>query len=126
LRNQYDARVAQWEQAKVLYERAVTNAFGEASSALVAHERLARAEEQQARTVAAYQQAVKLSNERYVAGLAGYLDVLQAEQQLYPAENALAQIRLNRLANFVQLYKALGGGWNVPDPDWVRSASTSR
>jgi multidrug efflux system outer membrane protein len=126
LKNQYDARVAQWEQAKVLYERAVTSAFGEASSALVAHERLARAEEQQSRTVAAYVEAVKLSNQRYVAGLASYLDVLQAEQQLFPAENTLAQIRLNRLANFVQLYKALGGGWNIQDPAWVRTASTSR
>jgi len=126
LKNQYDARVAQWEQAKVLYERAVTSAFGEASSALVAHERLARAEEQQARTVAAYVEAVKLSNQRYVAGLASYLEVLQVEQQLFPAENTLAQIRLNRLANFVQLYKALGGGWNIQDPAWVRTASTSR
>jgi len=121
LKNQYDVRAAQWEQAKVAYERAVTSGFSEASSALVAHERLERAEEQQARTVAAYQDAVRLSRERYLAGLASYLDVLQAEQQLFPAENALAQVRFNRLANFVQLYKALGGGWKVEDPSWLRS-----
>jgi multidrug efflux system outer membrane protein len=116
LKNQYDARVAQWEQAKVVYERAVTSAFGEVSSALVAHEKLARFEEQQARTVAAYQDAVRLSSQRYLAGLASYLDVLQAEQQLFPAENALARARFERLANFVQLYKALGGGWSLDDP----------
>jgi multidrug efflux system outer membrane protein len=123
LKNQYDARVAQWEQARVQYERTVTNAFAEASSAIVAHQKLAEAEKEQARAVAAFRQAVTLSNQRYVAGFAGYLDVLQAEQNLFPAENALALLRFNRLANFVQLYKALGGGWNVQDPTWVRPGS---
>ena len=66
------------------YERAVTNAFGEVSSALVAHQKLAQAEKEQARAVAAYRQAVTLSNQRYVVGLRGYLDVLQAEQQSLP------------------------------------------
>ncbi len=125
LKNQYDVRVAQWEQAKTQYERAVTNAFGEASSAIVAHQKLAQAEKEQARAVAAYRQAVTLSNQRYVSGFAGYLDVLQAEQNLFPAENALAQIRFNRLANFIQLYKALGGGWNLSDPAWARPDATS-
>ncbi len=100
------------------YEKTVTKAFGEASSAIVAHQKLAEAEKEQSRAVAAYRQAVTLSNQRYVAGFAGYLDVLQAEQNLFPAENLLAQLRFNRLANFVQLYKALGGGWNIEDPTW--------
>ncbi len=125
LKNQYDARVAQWEQAKAQYEKAITNAFGEVSSAIVAHQKLAQAEKEQARAVAAFRQAVTLSNQRYVSGFAGYLDVLQAEQNLFPAENALAQIRFNRLANFVQLYKALGGGWNLSDPAWVRPDATA-
>jgi len=120
LKNQYDARVAQWEQAKLSYEQAVTGAFGDVSSAIVAHEKLVEAEKQQARAVASLQDAVRLSNDRYLAGLASYLDVLQAEQQLFPAEIALAQTRLLRLSNFVQLYKTLGGGWNIADPGWVR------
>ena len=123
LKNQYDARVAQWEQAKTQYEKTVTNAFIEASTAIVAHQKLAEAEREQARAVAAYRQAVTLSNDRYVAGFASYLDVLQAEQNLFPAENALAQLRFNRLANFVQLYKALGGGWNLENPTWARPGS---
>ena len=122
LKNQYDARIAQWEEARAQYEKTVTNAFAEASSALVAHQKLAEAEKEQARAVAAFRQAVTLSNQRYVSGFAGYLDVLQAEQNLFPAENALAQLRFNRLANFVQLYKALGGGWNIQDPGWARAA----
>jgi multidrug efflux system outer membrane protein len=124
LKNQYDARVAQWEQARVVYEKAVTNAFGEVSTAIVAHQKLAEAEKEAARSVAAFRQAVTLSNERYIAGFAGYLDVLQAEQNLFPAENALALLRFGRLANFVQIYRALGGGWNIEDPTWVRKEGT--
>jgi multidrug efflux system outer membrane protein len=120
LRNQYDVRIAQWEEAKVLYERTVTNAFVEVSSALVAHEKLAQSEKEAERAVRAFREAVTLSNQRYVAGFASYLDVLQAEQNLFPAENSLAVIRFQRLANFVQLYKALGGGWNIENPTWTR------
>jgi multidrug efflux system outer membrane protein len=120
LKNQYDVNVAQWEQSKVQYESAVTNAFGEVSTALVAHQKLAEVEKQQARSVAAYQEAVRIASIRYVAGLSSYVEVLDAQQQLFPAENALAQTRFSRLSNFVQLYKALGGGWNTGDPAWVR------
>ena len=98
----------------------MTNAFVEVSSALVAHEKLAQSEKEAERAVRAFREAVTLSNQRYVAGFASYLDVLQAEQNLFPAENALAVIRFQRLANFVQLYKALGGGWNIENPTWTR------
>ena len=120
LKNQYDVTVAQWEQAKIQYESAVTNAFGEVSTALVAHQKLAEVEKQQARSVAAYQEAVRIANIRYVAGLSSYVEVLDAQQQLFPAENALAQTRFSRLSNFVQLYKTLGGGWDTRDPAWIR------
>ncbi|HEX7253870.1 MAG TPA: efflux transporter outer membrane subunit, partial [Thermoanaerobaculia bacterium] len=120
IKNQYDARVAQWEQAKLQYEQSVTSAFAEVSSALVAHEKLGEAERLQVKTVVANESAVRLSNERYLAGLASYLDVLQAQQQLYPAEQLLAVTRFTRLANFVSLYKALGGGWQVSDWSWSR------
>ena len=120
LKNQYDVNVAQWEQAKIQYESAITNAFGEVSTALVAHQKLAEVENQLARSVAAYQEAVRLANIRYFAGLSSYVEVLDAQQQLFPAENSLAQVRFSRLFNFVQLYKALGGGWNTGDPAWAR------
>jgi outer membrane protein, multidrug efflux system len=126
LKNQYDVNVAQWEQAKIQYESAVTNAFGEVSTALVAHQKLAEVEKQQARSVAAYQEAVRIANIRYVAGLSSYVEVLDAQQQLFPAENALAQTQFSRLANFVQLYKALGGGWDIKDPAWIQPAKEGR
>jgi len=46
-----------------------------------------------------------------MAGKASYYEVLEAQQQLFPAENSLAQTELNQLLAIVQLYKALGGGW---------------
>ena len=54
--------------------------------------------------------------ERYVAGKASYYEVLEAQQQLFPAQNALAQTQLNQLLAVVQLYKALGGGWETDAP----------
>jgi multidrug efflux system outer membrane protein len=119
LRDQYRVAVAQWEEARVQYEQSVTNAFNEVSTALIAYQKLAEVETQRARAVAAYREAVRLSNERYGAGLSAYLEVLQAEQQLYPAENLLAQARYNRLATLVRLYRALGGGWKLTDAEWM-------
>ncbi|HEV7507880.1 MAG TPA: efflux transporter outer membrane subunit [Thermoanaerobaculia bacterium] len=122
LREQYRAAEARWEQAKVEYEQSVTNAFSEVSTALVAYQKLAEVEQQRARAVAADRQAAQIANQRYVAGLSSYLDVLQAQQQLYPAENLLAQARYNRLATLVQLYRALGGGWKLGDAEWPAAA----
>jgi multidrug efflux system outer membrane protein len=123
LAHAHRAAVAQWHQARLAYEKTVTTAFAEVSTALVAYGKLAEAETQQARAVSADREAVTLANQRYVAGLADYLEVLQAEQQLYPAENALAQTRFDRLATLVQLYKGLGGGWKLSDQAWSAPAS---
>lgn len=122
LREEYRAAEARWEQARVLYEQSVTNAFNEVSTALVAYQKLAEVEKQRARAVAADRQAAQIANQRYTAGLSSYLDVLQAQQQLYPAENLLAQARYNRLATLVQLYRALGGGWKLGDAQWPAAA----
>lgn len=122
LKSQYGADVALFEQAKLRYVSAVTNAFSEVSTTLVAHQKLAEVETQQARSVAAYRQAVQISNVRYIAGLSSYVEVLDAQQQLFPAENALAQTRFARLANVVALYRALGGGWNLDNPAWLPPA----
>ena len=121
LKNQHQAALARWEQAKVDYERSVNNAFTEVSTSLVAYQKLVGVENEQGRAVAAYRDAVRLSNSRYVAGLSDYLEVLQAQRQLFPAENALAQIRFERLATLVDLYKSLGGGWKLADSEWAGS-----
>ena len=61
--------------------------------------------------MAALREAVRLSLLRYDTGLTNYIEVLDAEQLLYPAENALAQTQRDQLLAVVNLYKALGGGW---------------
>jgi multidrug efflux system outer membrane protein len=113
------AAVARWEQAKVQYEASVTNAFSEVSTTLAAYQKLAEVEEEQAQAAASYREAVHLSNERYLSGLADYLEVLQAQQQQLVAESSLARTRFDRLASLVQLYKALGGGWQLSDSEWT-------
>jgi multidrug efflux system outer membrane protein len=118
LHNEHRAALARFEQAKIAYERSVTNAFGEVSTALTAYQRLAEVERRQAEAVTAYREAVRLANERYLSGLSDYLEVLLAQRQLFPAETSLAEIRVQRLEVLTGLYRALGGGWNLEDGAW--------
>jgi multidrug efflux system outer membrane protein len=59
--------------------------------------------------------AANLASVRYDGGVTSYLEVLYNEQQLFDAELLLAQARRNELLSVVQLYRALGGGWTVPE-----------
>jgi outer membrane protein, multidrug efflux system len=102
---------AAWEEAALQYQSVVLNALQEVSNALVAREKLERERIDQARAVTAYEEAVRVANERYHAGHANYYELLQEQQLLFPAENALTQTELNQLLAIVQLYRALGGGW---------------
>jgi len=122
LKFQKEAALAQREQARVQYQAAVSGAFGEVSSYLVAYQKYAEAETALAEAAAALQEAVTLANLRYTAGLSNYLEVLDAQQQLYPAQVAQSQARLARLETLVKLYKALGGGWNTVEPERVKPA----
>jgi outer membrane protein, multidrug efflux system len=114
----YRAFVAAWEQAKLQYEQSVITAFQEVSSALTAIEKLVQVEAEQARSVNAYADSVRIAIRRYEGGLASYYEVLEAQQLLFPAETQLAQVRANRLFTYVQLYRVLGGGWNLTDAQW--------
>jgi outer membrane protein, multidrug efflux system len=115
----YRASIAQWDQARLQYEQAVLQALREVSDALTALEKLNEAETGQDTAVKALEEAVEHALDRYRQGLANYFEVLEAQQQLYPAQNTLAQIRRGRLLAYVQLYKALGGGWNLTDAQWL-------
>src|SRR5438132_12253550 len=118
----YRATVAQWEQAKLLYEQAVLTALREVSDALTALSKLSEAETGPDRSVKALADAVDRATDRYRQGLANYFEVLEAQQQLYPAQNTLAQIRRDRLLSHVRLYRALGGGWSLTDAQWQGQA----
>jgi len=112
----YRATQAYWEQVKWQYEQSVITAFQEVSNNLAALEDLSGAETDQARAVKSLEKAVGHANDRFFYGLSSYYEVLEAMQRLYPAQNAQTQTRAKRLIAYVQLYKALGGGWNVTDP----------
>src|SRR3989442_870910 len=111
LYGQYKQSKADLQEAKLEYKQAALGAFHDVANALVSRQKLEAVRVQQSRAVAAYQEAVTVSTQRYIAGKASYYEVLEAQQQLFPAENSLAQTELNQLLAIVQLYKALGGGW---------------
>jgi multidrug efflux system outer membrane protein len=113
LRAQYAQARAVREQFALQYQATVLNAFLEISDALVSREKLAEARTHQSRAVDAYKVAVKISMERYRLGSADYFEILQEQQLLFPAENSLVQTQLNQLLAIVQLYRALGGGWQL-------------
>jgi len=115
----YRASIAQWEQARLQYQQAVLTALREVSDALTALGKLNEAEMGQDTAVRALEEAVEHATARYRQGLANYFEVLEAQQQLYPAQNTLAQIRRDRLLSHVRLYKALGGGWSLTDAQWT-------
>ena len=113
---QQEAVEAQSKQALAQYQQTVLTAFREVEDALVAV-RTARVQgEAQQQQVAALQSALKLAELRYKGGLANYLDVLVARRSLFESELALTSTRRLLLASTVQLYKALGGGWNPENP----------
>jgi multidrug efflux system outer membrane protein len=116
---QYRASIAQSEQARLHYEQSVLIALREVSDALTALGKLSDAETGQTTAVNALTEATEHATNRYRQGLAGYYEVLEAQQQLYPAQTTLAQIRRSRLTAHVELYKALGGGWNLRDAEWT-------
>jgi len=124
LKNQYYASQAVRDQARISFEKAVTNAFGEVSTSLSAHEQLAKAYREQITSVEAYREAVRLSTIRYDSGLSNYLDIIDAQIQMYPAESAMVNYDLGRKLALVNLYQALGGGWNLSDAQWSSMSAT--
>jgi outer membrane protein, multidrug efflux system len=118
--------VAAWEQAKLQYGQTALVAFQDVANALISRQKYDETRDQQMQTVQAYQQSVKLSLLRYNAGKASYYEVLEAQQLLFPAQNSLAQTEQNRRVVIVQLYLALGGGWNLTDPQWIGPQAPSQ
>jgi multidrug efflux system outer membrane protein len=125
LKNEYRAALAQRDQAKIAFEKTVTQAFGEVSTSLSAHQELAKAYKEQLNSVEAYRESVRLSSIRYDSGLANYLEIIDAEIQMYPAERSAIIYDLGRKVALVNLYRALGGGWNLSDSQWISSSGTS-
>ena len=118
LTGRYRQAKAACEEAKLQYQDTALIAFREVSDALTSRRRYEESRVEQSQAVEAGRQAVELATVRYKEGKASYYEVLEAQQQLFPAENTLSRIEAARRLAVIQLYKALGGGWSLKDSEW--------
>jgi multidrug efflux system outer membrane protein len=102
---------AQQQEALLAYQHTIQNAFRDVSDALVAYQKTREAREQQELLAAAAQDSTRLAHVRYNGGATAYLEVLTNETNYLAAELNLSQTRLNEMLSLVQIYSALGGGW---------------
>ena len=109
---QQEVAEAQARQALAQYQQTILVAFKEVEDALVAVRTARQQVEAQEVQVASLKSALHLADLRYNGGIANYLDVLVARRSLFDAELSLAATRRLQLVSVVQLYKALGGGWD--------------
>jgi len=102
---------AQQQEALIQYEKTIQTAFREVSDALVQSRRVTEIRTQQALLVTTLHDRTRLAYMRYQGGVDTLLNALDADRDLFNAELSLAQTQRNALLALVQLYKALGGGW---------------
>jgi multidrug efflux system outer membrane protein len=114
LRGQYDAAWASWQQAEATYEQSVLNAFQEVASSLNDTAALKPVLDQREAQVKSLTEAVELAIDRYQGGVSSYLEVTTNQNSLFPAQLNLAAVRAERYLALISLYRALGGGWQVP------------
>ena len=103
----FDAGIAE-------YQKAALNGYREVANALVTIQRLAEVREQQRIGVEALTDAADLARARYDSGLASYLEILTADQDLFSRQILLAQTQGAELRARAELYRTLGGGWQTP------------
>jgi multidrug efflux system outer membrane protein len=113
---------ARQEQALAAYEVTVLRSFRDVEDALIAYWKALERRVMLTQAVDANRRAVELSSELYSRGLGDFLRVLESQRALYAVEDQLVQSDRDVTANFIALYKALGGGWEAFEPP----AATSR
>ena len=112
IRSGYRLAWAQRDQAELVYKQTVLTAFGDVSNSLVGYNdsRLYREKiDEQTNT---YRETARLATVRYQGGVTSFLEVLVTEQDYFTSELQLAQAWFQEMQNYVQLYQALGGGWD--------------
>lgn len=107
------------------YEKAIQTAFKEVNDALIGQSTLAQQAQAQQALVKSESERYRLSQRRLQQGVASQLDVLDAQRSLFSAQQADIQVRLAAAQNRVALFKALGGGWQVPATPSVPVADTA-
>jgi outer membrane protein, multidrug efflux system len=111
LRGKLHLAESQHEQALTAYKQAIQQAFGDVSDALIGYQKYHEVRVRQEQSVRDLAESVRLSIMRYQGGTTAYLEVLNGQSSLFAAELTLAQARGNEYQSLVQLYRALGGGW---------------
>ena len=111
LRNNLRLSQAQKQEEVLTYQRTIKQAFQSVSDALIALQKYREYREQEAKLTAAAEDATRLARLRYDAGSTGYLEVLTNDTNYYSAQLNLAVAREDESLSMVQLYSALGGGW---------------
>ena len=102
---------AQQRESLISYQRTIFGALRDVSDALIANERTREQRAQQQLLVNALAESTRLSTLRYKGGLDSFLQVLDAQRNLFQSELVLAQLRMLEMQSVVRLYRALGGGW---------------
>jgi len=111
LRSNVRLTEAQQQAALLFYEQTIQGAFRGVSDALIAYRKTREFRAQEELLFQSAQDAARLSHMRYTGGVTGYLEVLTNETNAFSAELGLVQAQLNELLTLVQVYQALGGGW---------------
>ncbi len=107
---------ARAQEAALLYQQTLRQAFREVSDALVDVRKRQEFRRQQELLVGALSDASQVAKLRYEGGVSSYLEVLDTERQYFDAEIQLVQAKRDESASVIQLYKALGGGWQADAP----------
>ena len=110
---QLDLADAQKRQALLQYQQSIQTAFREVSDALIARQKYAESQQAQQAQVDAQRKANTIALARYRVGYSSYFDVINADRDLFTAELSLSAAHLNTLLSLVQLYRAVGGGWQT-------------
>jgi len=111
LRRNLEVFQARYTAAVAEYQKAALNGYREVANSLVSIQKLAEVRVQRQVGVTALQDASELSRARYDSGLASYIEILTADEQLFQQQLLLAQVRGAELRARAELYRALGGGW---------------
>jgi multidrug efflux system outer membrane protein len=111
LRGNLHLAESEHQQALIAYRQTIQRAFGDVSDALIGYQKLHQVRLRLEDSVSDLQESVRLSNMRYKGGTTTYLEVLDGQRSLYSEELTLAEARGSEYQSLVQLYRALGGGW---------------
>jgi multidrug efflux system outer membrane protein len=111
IKKNYEATQARFTAAVAEYQKAAINGYREVANSLVTIQKLGESRVEQERGVAALQDAADLARARYDSGLASYIEILTADQDLFLHQLTLARTRGSELRARAELYRTLGGGW---------------